>query len=98
MPPVGPFSSEREAQETPAVRAIYAAFRASRGAGRMAAHVHRMLISACVAASVGPGAFDTRVPLWLSGWEPETCAVVAGLISRAYEAGRTRSGNNELTL
>ena len=58
----------------------------------MAPHVHRMLISTCVAAIVGPGAFDARVPLWMSGWEPETCAVIAGLVSRAHDAGAARAG------
>lgn len=92
IPPHGPFSSEREARETPAVRAVWEAFNASPGVGRMAPHVHRMLISACVAAHVELGAFDRQILTWLSGWEPETAAVVAGLITRAYEAGRGRQG------
>jgi hypothetical protein len=35
------------------------------------------------------GAFDHRIVLWLAGWEPSTCAVIAGLIARAHEAGAT---------
>ena len=93
----GPFETEREARELPAVQAVYEAFRADPGVGRMAPHNHRMLDEACAAARIGLGAFDRRVLAWLSGYEPETCAVVAGLITRAYEAGRSRSGNNEVT-
>jgi hypothetical protein len=58
----------------------------------MAPHTHKMLISACVAASVELGAYDRRIMLWLSGWEPQTCAVVTGLITRAHEAGLARAG------
>lgn len=93
----GPFETEREARELPAVQAVYEAFRADAGVGRMAPHIRRMLDEACAAAGVDLGAYDHRIVQWLAGWEPETCAVVAGLITRAYEAGRSRSGNNEVT-
>lgn len=33
------------------------------------------------------GAFDARILAWLAGWEPETCAVIAGLVTRAHAAG-----------
>jgi hypothetical protein len=42
-----------------------------------------MLTAACEAAGVELGAYDERVIGWLAGWEDETCAVVAGLITRA---------------
>ena len=29
------------------------------------------------------GAYDRRILGWLARWEPTTCAVVAGLITRA---------------
>lgn len=35
------------------------------------------------AAGVEPGAFERRILAWLAGREPETCAVIAGLIGRA---------------
>jgi hypothetical protein len=79
----GPFESESEARNTPAVRAVYAAFDAGPGQGRMQAPNHRMLEQACEAAGVTLGAYDHRILLWLAGWEPQTCAVVAGMISRA---------------
>ena len=88
-PVTGPLETERQARELPAVRAVYEAFRASPGVGRMAPHNHRMLEDACSAAGVEPGAFDHRILLWLAGFEPTTCAVVAGLISRAA-AGSAR--------
>ncbi len=37
----------------------------------------------CGAAGVELGAYDRRIVAWLAGWEPQTCAVVAGLITRA---------------
>jgi hypothetical protein len=58
----GPFESEREARELPAVQAIYRAFRADPGVGRMAPHNHKMLITACVEASVELGAYDPPHP------------------------------------
>ena len=48
-----------------------------------------MLIEACSAAGVTLGAYDTRTLEWLAGHDqPQRCAVVAGLIERAYEAGK----------
>ena len=85
---MGPFETEQQARETPEVQAVYAAFSADPGVGKMAAHTHRMLMAACTAASVQLGAYDRRVLAWLSGFEPETAAVVAGLILRAHAAGR----------
>jgi hypothetical protein len=29
------------------------------------------------------GAYDDRILRWLAGWEPATCAVIAGFVSRA---------------
>jgi len=79
----GPLETERQARELPAVRAVYAAFDASPGLGRMAPHNHRMLCEAAAAAGVELGAYDHRIMLWLAGWEPTTCIVLAGLIRRA---------------
>jgi hypothetical protein len=38
------------------------------------------------------GAYDHRIIEWLTGWEPSTCAVIAGLISRAHAAGQDIAG------
>ena len=84
----GPFETVREANETEAVQAIYRAFSADPGVGRMAPHSLRMLAEACAAARVDLGVFDRRVLAWLAGWEPETAVSIAGMIARAYDAGR----------
>jgi hypothetical protein len=86
----GPLETEQQARELPGVRAIFAAFDRDPGPGKMAPHTHKMLISACAAAGVELGDYDRRILLWLSGWEPQTCAVIAGLISRAHAAEDTR--------
>lgn len=88
----GPFETENQAGATPAVRAVYAAFDANPGVGRMAPHNLAMLTSACEAAGVGLGAYDRRQLGWLASWDPTTCAVVAGLIRRAYLAGLAAEG------
>jgi len=85
----GPFDTDREVRETPAVRAVREAFDADPGAGKMAPHIHRMLCEALTEARVELGAYDHRIVLWMAGWEAETCAVIAGLIIRAYAAGRS---------
>ena len=87
----GPYETEAEARENPAVQEIYAAFRADPGMGRMAPLINALLVDVCTMAGVDLGAFDRRVLSWLSGWEPETAAVICGMITRAHEAGRARS-------
>jgi hypothetical protein len=48
-----------------------------------------MLIEACSTAGLELGAYDTLILEWLAGHDqPQRCAVVAGLIRRAYEAGK----------
>ena len=84
----GPFETEQQARQLPAVQAVYAAFRADPGVGKMTPQTHEMLLSACAAAGVELGAYDRHILAWLAGWEPQTVAVIAGLISRAHEAGR----------
>lgn len=79
----GPFETERQASQTPAVRAVYAEFRADPGPGRMDAPNARMITAACDAAGVELGAYDRRIIAWLAGFEPQTCAVVAGMVTRA---------------
>jgi hypothetical protein len=86
-----PLETERQAMELPAVRAVYEAFDADPGAGKMTPHNFLMLVRACEAAGVdlgSPSSYDRRILAWLAGWEPETCAVVASLITRARAAGK----------
>jgi hypothetical protein len=96
----GPYQTEAQAREQPAVRAIYDAAHADRRRGVMAEGGHRLLEEACTAASVELGAYDRRILAWLAGWEPQTCAVIAGLITRAARAQRAPAilaGNYDLT-
>jgi hypothetical protein len=93
----GPFETEQEARESPAARharaetniAVDARPAVTRTAGAAAAQRAvdapnlAMLTDACEAAGVGLGAYDRRILAWLAGWEPATCAVLAGIIRRA---------------
>jgi hypothetical protein len=82
----GPFESEQQVLDLPAVRAIYDAMRASTRRGVMAEHGFAMLAGACEAAGVdlgGPASYDRAILAWLAGFGPQYCAVIAGLISRA---------------
>ena len=80
----GPYETEAQARAQPAVQAVYHAFRASPGTGRMAPHNAQMLTGACATAGVAAGAYDRRILAWLaSTGEPPACAVIAGLIRRS---------------
>jgi hypothetical protein len=82
----GPFETERQARESPAVRQVYAQFDADPGQGAMTAPNLAMLTEAVNTAGVQLGAYDRRILEWLAGFEPQTCAVIADLIIRASEA------------
>jgi hypothetical protein len=83
----GPFSAEAEASATAAVRTVYDAFDRHPVVGGMEPHNYQMLADAIAAAGVELGAYDDRIVHWLAMWEPTTCAVIAGIVSRAA-AGR----------
>ena len=51
-----------------------------------------MLTRACWSSHVEVGLYDVEVLGWLAGYEPGACAVVAGMITRAYNAGQERGG------
>lgn len=78
----GPFNSEDDAR-TPAVRAIYEASAASNRRGVMDELNFEMLTGACQETGVELGDYDRRILSWLSEYEPQTCAVIAGIIMRA---------------
>jgi hypothetical protein len=78
----GPFHTEAQARNAPAVRGAYAAA-APRGPGHIIQSNKQMLLDACTAAGVQTGAYDEQIITWLSGYEPQTCAVIAALITRA---------------
>lgn len=72
------FETEREAIDACGMRG----WEPSAAAGRN----ELALLEACAAAGVHLGAYDRRVLAWLSGWEPQTVAVVVGIILRACES------------
>lgn len=80
----GPF--ETRSQATGAVRHVI-----DSTPGSWADGTYRLLEGACQAAGVKLGAYDHQILLWLAGWEPWTCVVVAGLITRAHRAGQEAS-------
>lgn len=80
-----PVETAQQASDLPAVRAIYEAMHASSRRGTGDELNLRLLTGACTAVGVTPGAYDRRILEWLAEWEPETYAVIAGLITRAAE-------------
>ncbi|WP_141579637.1 hypothetical protein [Actinomadura sp. WMMA1423] len=81
---VGPYETDQQAADT--VSHVYAHARTAPGTmGRLSLD---QLTAACEAAGVELGAYDLRILRWLAGWEPETCAVIAGIILRAGKVSR----------
>jgi hypothetical protein len=81
----GPYETEREAAA--AARHINDL---DAGTGAWRDGSLRMLEAACRAAGVQLGAYDTRILVWLTGWEPTTCAVIGGSITRAHASAGAR--------
>lgn len=86
----GPYASEREARES--ARRYPAG--ALPGDGLREANLS-MLMDAVIAAGVPLGAWDSRIVEWLASFEPSTCAVIASLITRAHQAGRSAAQGGE---
>jgi hypothetical protein len=95
-PPPGPFESEAEVRALPAVRQVYAAFRADPGVGRMTPGNLSILLGALAAADVDLGAHDHAIAGWVAGFEPQTVAVIAGWVQRAAEAGQADAASARL--
>ncbi len=49
---------------------------------------HRLLTTAIQGSGMRVGTYDRDVLLWLAAAEPDIAVVVAGLITRAHQAGR----------
>jgi len=81
----GQFETEAEARA--AVAHVYQAADATTRRGVMTGQNHEMLCEAIDAAEVTMGAYDHRIITWLAESEPQACAVIAGLITRAHQAG-----------
>jgi hypothetical protein len=68
-----PYETEREA------RAAVAHITPSPpGTGAWSDGNRQLLEDACRAAGVQLGAYDYRILMWLAGYEPSTCGVIAG--------------------
>jgi hypothetical protein len=79
----GPFDSRDDVHALPVVQAAYDAASISPRRAIMEERNHRLLCKACADAGITVGAYDHQILLLIAGYEPETCAVIAGLIRRA---------------
>lgn len=75
---LGPYETEQQAADT--TRDAYGHPHAP---GHMRAFNRARLADACEAAGVELGAYDLRILEWATMWEPEVCAVLAGIVARA---------------
>lgn len=82
----GPYEAREDTR--PVTRPAYEAARESRRRGVLGERAHRMLCESITAAGVELGAYDHRIVQWLAGMEVESCAVFAGIITRAHQAGQ----------
>jgi hypothetical protein len=98
IPPHGPFESEDQALAESAVQAVYEAFRRSPGQGKMQAGGAAMIEDACKRAGITLGAYDLKIIRWLAGFEPQACAVIAGLVARAAGRGGEQLAEIKLVL
>jgi hypothetical protein len=80
----GPFRTERQATDAAREHPAWT--------GPTAALNHQILREALDEAGVELGAWDRRIIEWLAMWEPSTCAVIAGLITRAHQPARAAAG------
>ena len=83
----GPYETERQAAD--AARPIYGIDAA---VDAWTEPSLALLMDACADAGVVVGEYDAVVLRWLAGGEPKTCAVIAGLITRAHAAGQNTAG------
>lgn len=74
----GPYETEREARAT-----VQHILDSPPGTGAWGDGNRQLLEDACRVTGVQLGAYDYRILLWLAQWEPSTCAVIAGWITRA---------------
>jgi hypothetical protein len=83
----GPFETEREAREAAQQYTGPPGASLTGPPGQLATANLAMLTDAVNAAGLELGTWDWRILNWLAGYEPATCAVIAGLITRAAEPG-----------
>jgi hypothetical protein len=79
----GPYQSEDEALADPAVQGIYDQMRREPQTFRMQDGSAALIFAACMLAGVELGDYDVRIIRWVAWFEPQSAAVIAGLITRA---------------
>jgi hypothetical protein len=88
----GPFATEREARSAPAATETAAEVTRLLGQGKRAPDTRAprldLLAAQCRHAGIEIGDYDLRLLQWLSGWETEMVMAAAGIIRRAFDAGR----------
>jgi len=90
----GPYETDREAHA-----AAIAAIPPAGGWVILGGEQNRQLLTqACEAAGITLGTYDRRIIGWLADYEDATCAVIAGLITRAREAGQALTGEQLATV
>ncbi len=92
---IPPLKTEDQARRLPAVAAIYAAARESPRRGVMAEESLKFLLGALHDGGVAMGGYDGQIAGWLSQWEPQVVAAVAGWVLRAHEAGLAAAETGE---
>lgn len=88
MPEHGPFSSEREALATRAAAIIRAAFDASPGVGASVPEALKVMTDACEECGVELGRMDLSTLKDIAWRETFETVSLAGMIRRAYQAGK----------
>jgi hypothetical protein len=89
-PASGPYETGRQA--TADMASVYQMARRSNRWGALAEANLARLADTCQRAGVTLGRFDARILAWLANYEPGTCAVIAGLVTRAHDAGLSADG------
>ena len=87
--PLGPFETERQAR-----MAALAATEPDEDSLLTAAGNRKLLGRALQAAGVAMGRYDDRILEWFARWEPSTCAVAAGWVTRACTAGQASAADD----
>lgn len=92
----GPFATERQARATQAAARIRAAYDAHPGVGASFPEALEVMTDACAECSVVLGDYDLSFLRGVSQGESMDAVRLAGMIRRAYEAGKAaREGNGE---
>jgi hypothetical protein len=93
----GPFNDERAALSTRAAARIRAAFDAAPGVGASVPTAVRVMLDACMECGVDVGALDLATLKDIAWRETFEAVCVAGLVTRAYQAGKAAGPEGAVT-